>query len=256
MVISCCSWALSGSEKNIIKDLSTLGLRHVDFRPFDFTSDQMQAYLFEMGLQPTCMAAAFGMPDGVALDSSDHQKRKVAIEHTKKALDYAEKLNIKRAYILPGENSDKEYLARYKESALLLADHASSREIYLCIEHFPGKALPSASATLDFIEQCNHENLYLLFDIGHAQISKESPVEVIQKTGRRLGYVHLDDNNGKDDLHLPLFEGVLTKSILRNTLTALKNINYDGPLSIEMHPTLPNPLEAIQSCFTTLNSLE
>ncbi len=254
MIISCCSWALSGPEEKILEDLASVGLRHIDFRSFDFTSDEMRVHMAEAGLKPTCMATAFGMPDGVALDSVDSVQRLQARNHTQDALDYAARLSIERAYLLPGETTDTDALSRYQESVTILADHAHHLGIKLCIEHFPGKALPTVIDTLDFIDRCGHGNLYLLFDIGHAQISKESPAEVIEKAGPRLGYVHLDDNDGQSDLHWPLYDGVLTEYLLKNALDALGFIQYNGPVSLEMRPTLPNPLAAIQKSFEIIRS--
>ena len=208
----------------------------------------------EVGVNPTCMATAFGMPGGVALDSVDPGQRMLALKHTQDALDYAARLCIERAYLLPGETTDEAALSRYQESVTILADRAHHLGIKLCIEHFPGKALPTVIDTLDFIDRCGHGNLYLLFDIGHAQISKESPVEAIKKAGPRLGYVHLDDNDGQSDLHWPLYDGVLTENRLKNTLDALGFIQYNGPVSLEMHPTLPSPLAAIQKSFGIIRS--
>ena len=51
----------------------------------------------------------------------------------------------------------------------------------------------------------------------------------VRSAGRRLGYVHLDDNDGRQDLHLGLTEGVLTKPSLKRTLDALREVEYQGP---------------------------
>ena len=75
------------------------------------------------------------------------------------------------------------------------------------VEHFPGKALPTAAGTLEYLSRLNHPNLYLLLDTGHLQMSKEDPAAVIAAAGDRLGYVHLDDNDGEADLHWPLLDG-------------------------------------------------
>ena len=92
----------------------------------------------------------------------------------------------------------------------------------------------------------SHPNLYLLFDIGHAQISKEDPAAAIQAAGAQLGYVHLDDNDGVGDLHLGLTDGVLTEGVLQAALAALVNIGYDGEVSLELNPELEDPLTAIK----------
>ena len=44
-------------------------------------------------------------------------------------------------------------------------------------------------------------------------MSGEDPEAVIANAGDRLGYVHLDDNDGLSDLHWSLLEGVMTEEI-------------------------------------------
>jgi sugar phosphate isomerase/epimerase len=64
----------------------------------------------------------------------------------------------------------------------------------------------------------------MLLDVGHCLISGEDAAAVIQRAGERLGYVHLDDNDGVGDLHWPLFHGRLTREQLANAMTALRTI--------------------------------
>ncbi|MCB1123128.1 MAG: sugar phosphate isomerase/epimerase, partial [Verrucomicrobiae bacterium] len=135
---------------------------------------------------------------------------------------------------------------RYADHYASLAEYGQDRGIKIGIEHFPGTAFPSVKKTLDFIREVDHPNLYLLFDIGHAQISEEDPVEAIELAGDRLVYVHLDDNDGKDDLHLPLTEGVQSEESLKRFFLGLRNCGYSGHVSLEMHPKLPNPFNAIK----------
>ena len=202
------------------------------------------------------MATGFGMPDGAALDAAEAEARTAAVEHIRRALEYAHETGIRRAYLLPGEEGDGESMNRYGDSVSSLADTAAGYGIKLCIEHFPGKALVTVRDTLDYIAKLGHENLYLLFDIGHAQISKEDPAEAVLKAGDRLGYFHLDDNDGRSDLHWALLDGVLTEDVLKNTLATLARIGYDGPVSLEMNPGLPDPLAAIEDGFRLVRSYQ
>ena len=249
MTISCCTWALEGPEADVLTAIAGAGLRHIDHRPFDFRSAESRRLISDLELTPACMATGFGMPEGAALDAVDTGARTAAIEHTRRALEYAHETGIRRAYLLPGEVVDAESLRRYGASVAGLASVAAGYGIKLCIEHFPGKALPTVQVTLDYIAKLEHDNLYLLFDIGHAQISKEDPSEAVVKAGDRLGYFHLDDNDGVSDLHWALCDGVLTEDVLKKTLATLDNIGYDGPVSLEMNPGLPDPLAAIEAGF-------
>ncbi|MYA78858.1 MAG: sugar phosphate isomerase/epimerase [Gemmatimonadetes bacterium] len=256
MTISCCTWALGGTEADVLSAIAKAGLRHIDHRPFDFKSAESRRLISDLELTPTCMATGFGMPEGAALDAADAGARGTAIEHTRRALEYAHETGIRRAYLLPGEEEgDTEALSRYGETVTGLADVAAGYGSKLCIEHFPGKALPTVRDTVDYIERLGHENLYLLFDIGHAQITKEDPAEAVARAGDRLGYFHLDDNDGVSDLHWALCDGLLTRDVLKRTLATLEHIGYDGPVSLEMNPGLPDPLAAIESGFGLLRAL-
>jgi len=255
MTISCCTWALGGPEADALTAIAQAGLRHIDHRPFDFRSAESRRLISDLELTPTCMATGFGMPEGAALDAADAGARKAAIEHTRHALEYAHETGIQWAYVLPGESGDAESLRRYGESVTGLAGVAAGYGSKLCIEHFPGKALPTVRDTVDYIERLGHDNLYLLFDIGHAQISKEDPAEAVALAGDRLGYFHLDDNDGVSDLHWALCDGVLTRDVLKQTLATLGHIGYDGPVSLEMNPGLPDPLAAIKNGFRLVRAL-
>ena len=255
MTISCCTWALAGTEADVLTGIASTGLRHIDHRPFDFRSAESRRLISDLDLTPTCMATGFGMPEGAALDATDANARSMAIEHTRRGFEYAVETGIRRAYILPGEEGGKESLKRYAESVDGLAEVAAGYGVRLCIEHFPGKALATVRDTLDFIAELGHDGLYLLFDIGHAQISKEDPARAVAMAGERLGYFHLDDNDGRSDLHWALCDGVLSEDVLKKTLTTLDNIGYDGPVSLEMNPALPDPLAAIDDGFRLVSSL-
>ena len=95
-----------------------------------------------------------------------------------------------------------------------------------------------------------HPNVYVLLDIGHAQISGESIPGVLERLGDRMAFVHFDDNLGEKDDHVALLEGLQTEEQLVETVRALKKHGYDGRISIEMSPKLPDPRGA------TIRSLE
>lgn len=64
--------------------------------------------------------------------------------------------------------------------------------------------------------------------------------------GPLLGYVRLDDNDGREDLHLGLTDGVLTGAVLSDTFAALEDVGYSGAVSLELNPGLPDPLDALK----------
>ena len=246
MDLACCIWALSGPVEEVLTQIIDAGFKKFDLQPFVINSDDAHTYCRQFNLQVSCLAASFGMQEGLALDSEDTTSATQALAYSEKALVYGKNLGAHVAYLVPGPDGSREAISRYARSFTVIAELASTLGLKLCIEHFPGSAFSTATATLDFIRSVDHPNFYLLLDIGHTQISNEDPAEVITSAGPKLGYVHLDDNDGHGDLHLSLTDGILTERTLRKTFNALKEINYSGSVSLELSPKLPNPLDALK----------
>jgi sugar phosphate isomerase/epimerase len=199
----------------------------------------------ELGLGVTCVGLCFGLPQGAALDSADESARQQALSHARAGLAHAASLGAPVAYVIPGEESGKKALDCYARSLAALADQAAQQGIRLCVEHFPGRGLPTAEITVEYLRATGHGNLYLLLDLGHLQLSNEEPVSAVERAADRLGYVHLDDNDGQADLHWALLDGALTREGLRAFFSALGHSGYAGPLSLELSPRLPDPAIAL-----------
>ena len=238
MNLSCCAWALAGPGSEVPGQVAGLGFESVDLRPFAFAGERGRNQLASAGLEVRCVAASAGVHEDLALESNDGAVVSAALRQLDIAFDYAASLGAGTAYIVPGGEGVGD-LGRYAAALGEAAGLAQQRGLRLAVEHFPGRALPTVEGTLDLLAEIDHPNLYLLFDLGHAQMSNEDPVEAIEAAGPRLGYVHLDDNNGVDDSHLALFDGVMTGETLRRTLAALPSVGYDGPVSLELNQDSP-----------------
>ncbi|MXX51516.1 MAG: sugar phosphate isomerase/epimerase [Chloroflexi bacterium] len=246
MHIACCIWALSGAETDLLRHACELEFDWIDIQPAHLQTLEGRLLAQELGLRVSCLGATFGMPLNAALDSADPSTREAAIAHCRAAIEQAGAVSAQVAYVVPGQDSSAAGLARYSESLLQLAERAAQEGIKLALEHFPGKALPTAGETLAYIEALGHPNLYLLYDSGHILLTGEDPSEVITAAGARLGYVHFDDNDGMGDLHWSLLDGVMSEDALDDTIQALREIDYAGALSLELSPSLPQPERALQ----------
>ncbi|MEM7346689.1 MAG: sugar phosphate isomerase/epimerase family protein [Chloroflexota bacterium] len=246
MKYSCCIWALSDPESDVLTHMADLGFTWIDLQPHTFSSAEAIAQMKALNLQVSCVGASFGIPQPASLDHEDETLRQEAVAHLLRALDFTKDMGADVVYVIPGMDDSEAALNRYAASLITAADQAAEIGIKVGIEHFPEKALPTASGTLAFLEKINHPNLYLLFDLGHIQISKEDPAAVIKEAGDRLAYVHLDDNDGEGDFHWSLLDGVMTKDTLKQTFNALDEIGYRGAISLELSPKLDNPLTALR----------
>ena len=72
--------------------------------------------------------------------------------------------------------------------------------------------------------------LYFHLDIGHANIHGRKPEEFVKAFSDRLKHIHLHDNNGKEDLHLPMGTGNINWPEFIKTLKE----NYDGTITLEI----------------------
>ncbi|MBS7651289.1 MAG: sugar phosphate isomerase/epimerase [Candidatus Bathyarchaeia archaeon] len=72
--------------------------------------------------------------------------------------------------------------------------------------------------------------LMLLLDIGHANLNNNKPAEFIERFSDKIRHVHLSDNDGSGDLHLPIGCG---KIDWHETLRLLKRY-YDGTMTLEI----------------------
>jgi len=254
MNFACCTWALSGDERTILDRISDIGCQWIDIQPSAFQNAASQEHLQQVGLNISCVGLSFGLPEGVTFDSPDPQIIEQAMTMAESTLDDAAQRGIRQIYIIPGLDDSLAGISRYGNAVTALAEYAGQRHIKLSIEHFPGRALPTIATTLDFVRAINHPNLYLLLDIGHAQMSHEDIPSAIDEAGSLLGYVHLDDNDGVGDLHWALLDGVMTADVLRDTFSALRGIGYAGGVSLELNPLLPDPLDAIRRSWAIIRS--
>lgn len=73
-------------------------------------------------------------------------------------------------------------------------------------------------------------DLFLLVDVGHANLFGRKPREFIIRFHKRIRHVHLHDNLGRSDLHLPMACGDID---WERTLRCLKKY-YDGTITLEI----------------------
>jgi sugar phosphate isomerase/epimerase len=224
---------------------AALGFRHVDVVALAERPASHREALAETALLVSCAAVGRGLADGHTLDAADVAARRAALDAMKRQVADAAALGATHCYVVPGLDSSADGLRRFGEACGLLAGFAAQRMVRLCVEHIPGRALPTAAGTLAWLGEIRHENLALLLDVGHCLMSGEDPAGMVALAGPRLGYVHFDDNDGQNDLHWPLLAGRLTEDTLRSVLAALRAAGYNGALALELNPASADPLRVL-----------
>jgi sugar phosphate isomerase/epimerase len=246
MYLSAILTSLPLEFEGSLRQVRELGFAYADVvARSDRPARDLEA-LADSGLLVWCAAVGRGLPEGQTLDAEDGRLRRAAVEEMKRQLEDAARLGALLCYVVPGLDASPDGLARLADSCRALADHSASRMMPLCVEHVPGRALATVAATLAWLEQTRHDNLMLLLDVGHCLISEEDPSLAVVQAGRRLGYVHLDDNDSVGDLHWPLLTGRLTPDMLEGVLKVLDLGGYSGAVALELNPNNPDPVKALR----------
>jgi len=141
---------------------------------------------------------------------------------------------------------------RVIESFAECNQHAKKAEIKLAIEPRVGEILSNTDAILRLLDVIDDENLGVVFDTAHLNAQKEILPVSIEKLGRKIFYVHVADNDGRDNQHLPLGKGTID---WQGVLTTLKKHKFDGYVGVDIGNVL-NLDQAFKEARNYLVSLE
>jgi sugar phosphate isomerase/epimerase len=243
MKLAAVQTSLPGGFAETLEQIAALGFGYVDLVAKGERPVQEFEALAESGLVLRCVALGRGMPAGRTLDAPEVCVRREVLDEIKRQISDAARLGATYAYLVPGASPER--LPLFGEACELLAEFAAGRMIRLCVEHFPGRALATCTATLEWLDTIGHPNLGLLLDVGHCLISEEDPTQMVVRAGERLVYVHLDDNDSVGDFHWPLLTGRLTQEMLEAVLTVLQPDEFAGGIALELNPANADPLWAL-----------
>ncbi|MCH8103029.1 MAG: sugar phosphate isomerase/epimerase [Chloroflexi bacterium] len=243
--ISACGWSLTGEPMEVLRRVRGAGFDAIDLWPTGWRGIAGPEQISDAGLSLACAGVSTVLsPPGTGLNALAGADAGRVLPYFSGAIERAGALGARAVYMVTPDIRLPDDLF-YGRAMARLADSAAAAGVRLCVEPHPGRALATSAEALDFVRRVDHENLYVLIDLGHTLITGEDPAAAVRSAGGRLGYVHVDDNDGRDDLHLPLFSGVLTRGVAEGFLDALADANYDGGVGIELKSTNPAPLSAL-----------
>jgi sugar phosphate isomerase/epimerase len=114
-----------------------------------------------------------------------------------------------------------------------IVDYGNEYGITVCIENLSERS-ESFGPAFDAIP-----DLRMTLDIGHAQLlaQQNTSFRFIEEHFSRIAHLHVHDNRGgtsvKDDLHLPLGDGIVDYSAI---IAALMKKGYDSTITMEVKP--------------------
>jgi D-psicose/D-tagatose/L-ribulose 3-epimerase len=138
--------------------------------------------------------------------------------------------------VFTGSGPTSEEWKRSVEHLRRVAEYAAGAGVVLAEEvanRFELYHLNTLEQAIRFVDEVGHPNSCIHHDTFHAHIEEKHPADAIRAAGRRIGHVHISEN----DRGVPG-----TGSVAWNeTFAALRDINYDGWLTVEAFGnSLPN----------------
>jgi len=175
----------------------------------------------------------------IALGDIDAAVRHTSIEEATHAIALAKQISAALITVHPtpcrdSERDSLEQRERLQRDALseICAD-AEAQGIVVAIENMPPRNVYApAYSNFDglFILLEEISTLGVTLDVGHANMAGVSLYAVVPRLGRRLCHIHIHDNDGSADQHLPVGRGTVD---WRGLIQSLSQSGYAGLLEME-----------------------
>ncbi|MGG5252518.1 sugar phosphate isomerase/epimerase family protein [Neobacillus sp. SM06] len=173
------------------------------------------------------------------LTSENQAIREASFSEYKKAIEFASMIEADHVVIHPGFCFSPVFNKELaKERAIVsiqrLAEVAKPLNVKLVIENvgYNGSSLFTQEEFTRFLDSFD-ETVGYLIDVGHAHLNHWDIPKLIRETKGRLLALHLHDNNGEADEHLPIGEGTIQ---WEGIFSAMKEVPDHCQLILEYAP--------------------
>lgn len=162
--------------------------------------------------------------------------RDACINELKKSLEFFALLQIKKVNIHPfyygSHFSDEEIVAANLKILKIISDFAKNFDVTLMLEN---SVHPFANAHQFKKATEILPDLKVHLDIGHCNLTEdieETVQDFFNVYGKKITHLHIHDNHGKEDEHLPLGCGTID---WEKIIQIIKSAHYDGTITLEVY---------------------
>ena len=239
--------AMNFPVKPILEELEAISELGFDY--LELTMDPPQAHFSIIRRQKKRILKALDqkkmklvchLPSFVYTADLTHGLRKASLSEMIKSLEVAAGLGCLKAVLHPSYitglgifvmDQAREYAM---ESLEAIMEKANQLDLLICLENLFPKA-HSLGEPEDFADIfVKFPNLKMTLDTGHAHIEDKEgkrAVKFIERFPDRIDHIHVSDNLGEADNHLPVGAGTVN---FNEIVKALKGIGYDNTITLEV----------------------
>lgn len=242
--------AMNNPVKPVLSELEEIAKLGFDY--LELTFDPPQSHHLQILQQKELLLAALKhhqmglvchLPTFVSLADLTDSVRRASLNEVLESLEAAAELQPEKIVAHPpyiggmGVWVKEQALHKANNSLWAIALKAKQLGCTLCLENmFP--RCQYGVETIDFIKIFDQlPELKLTLDTGHAHIGDPGGkriLEFIETFSDRIGHIHISDNFGKEDNHLPIGTGTIA---FDTVLRSLKRIGYDDTVTFEIFST-------------------
>ncbi|QGP92550.1 Hydroxypyruvate isomerase [Neomoorella glycerini] len=224
------------------------GFRAVEFLfPYEYAINDIKSLLAENSLQ----VVLFNLPAGnwaagergIAADPGRKEEFRDGV---RQAINWAGQLNVSRLNCLAGKVnpafSQEEHWQALVDNVHYAAQVLAEYDLKLMVEpinHYdvPGFFLNTTRQALQLINDVNMPNVYLQYDLYHAQKEEGNLTVTLRENIQKIGHIQIADNPGR---HQPGTGEINYPFLLRE----IDSLGYEGYVSLEYIPE-PDTLSSL-----------
>ena len=132
---------------------------------------------------------------------------------------------------VPREFSWAEFWKRFVEAVAECSAIAKEYGLPLLVEPRVGETVTNSDGMLRLWEAVGDDNLGFILDVAHQHAQKEMIPLAIEKLGRTLKYVHVADNDSRDNRHFPPGDGNVDWD---EVFSLLARKGFDGFFAVDL----------------------
>jgi sugar phosphate isomerase/epimerase len=187
----------------------------------------------------------------------DEDYRQVRIDHTINCIRLAHELGAKNISVEPGGPSSysiykEKHMKIFVEGLNKVLPFAEENDVKILVEPEPELLLETSGDFLELVKNFSSKYIGLNFDIGHFYCVNEDPAKLVFELKDYFSHIHFADI--KNRIHNHLIPG-LGSIDFKQVLQALKEIRYDGFVTVELYPYKEKPTEAAKQSIDYINGI-